>query len=239
MINVEVTQEDLKNPEVYKALMTLIESLNVEMSVEVKNEKIKKKTSNMQPRKKIHLDPVVESVYGKTINKPKSLFFLTIVKEHGRVSSEQISEIFSEYFDDFKMKAIGGITGALRRWAKDKDMALPYKHSKDGREGKQYFEWVDIPQELIDNASDLAAAELQEEHTDRISLEEQERVIRLMSEKQSSYRKVVESLFKNGSVTSQDFKGDWFTFLNDLVSLKVDYFKTLNQEVRLNVSVGA
>lgn len=224
MINVEVTQEDLKRPEVYQALMKLIESLNVPLSIE---SEIPKKFTNAKrntlPKVKVEIDHEISRAYGAIVTKPKSQFFLTIVKQKGYVSSDEVQEIFQNHFTDFAMKGIGGITGALKRWSSAEGVALPYRHVKD-QHGTQYFEWVGIPQELDEEIT--------------ISETELKKLIKIVTKHNPHYRGFLDKLIKQGMIQQSELKGNYQDFLNILTQFNSAYFSPLGDQIKFIAKIS-
>jgi hypothetical protein len=223
MINVEVTQEDLKRPEVYQALMKLIESLNVPLSIETE---VPKKTSskrNTLPKVKVEIDDEISRAYGAIVTKPKSQFFLTIVKQKGYVSSDEVQEIFQKHFTNFAMKGIGGITGALKRWSSAEGVALPYRHVKD-QHGTQYFEWVGIPQELDGGLT--------------MSKQDHQALIKAVTTHNPKYRSYLERLIKQGVIEQAELKGNYQDFLNVLTQFNSAYFSPLGDQIKFIAKIS-
>lgn len=224
MINVEVTQEDLKRPEVYQALMKLIESLNVPLSIEAEvPKKVVASKRNTLPKVKVEIDEEISRVYGAIVTKPKSQFFLTIVKQKGYVSSDEVQEIFQRHFTHFAMKGIGGITGALKRWSSAEGVMLPYRHVKD-QHGTQYFEWVGIPQEL-DGGLTISKKDLQA-------------LFKAVTAHNPQYRTFLDKLITHGVIEQAELKGNYQDFLNVLTQFNSAYFSPLGDQIKFIAKVS-
>jgi len=226
MINIEVTQDDLKKPDVYQALMKLIESLNVPVQIETDPPKKSVYTKKSAlPNVKVEIDQEVSHAYGAIVTKPKSQFFLTVVKQKGYVSSDEVQEIFQKHFSNFAMKGIGGITGALKRWSSAEGVSLPYKHVKD-QHGTQYFEWVGIPAEL--------SAKSDYEDSDELTLSEVDRkaLIKAVTKHNPKYRSYLDKLLTHGVVKQSELKGNYQDFLNVLTQFNSAYFSPLGDQIK-------
>lgn len=233
MINVEVTQEDLKRPEVYQALMKLIESLNVPLSIETEEPKraVSAKRNSL-PKVKIEIDDEISRAYGAIVTKPKSQFFLTIVKQKGYVSSDEVQEIFQKHFSNFAMKGIGGITGALKRWSSAEGVALPYRHVKD-QHGTQYFEWIGIPAELAGSAGLEGEGEGL-----TLSGEDLKSLIKVVTKHNPQYRTYLDKLIKHGEIKRSELKGNYQDFLNVLTRFNSAYFSPLGDQIKFIAKVS-
>lgn len=65
--------------------------------------------------------------------------FLTLLEEHGTLSVDQAVE----YLNLPGPKAMGGLTGALRRWAPRKGVDLPFKAIQNA-EGRRCWVWEGV-----------------------------------------------------------------------------------------------
>ena len=243
MINVEVSQENLKKPEVFQALMKLLESLNVPLNIEPEPVKRSAKPKrNALPKVKLDIDEDVTKAYGKIITKPKSQFFLTLVKSHGRISSDEVQDAFQQYFNNFERKGIGGITGALRRWSQAEGVALPFEHEKD-QHGTQYFRWVGIPPELLLDRDDEASDESAEDASTSTKLSDtKKKALREhVASHHQRYVKHLNKLLTQGSLNKSDLKtdkGEWMSFLTALTSFDSTLFSTSGDSVLLVVAAS-
>ena len=158
MISIEVSSENMKRPEVYEAVIRLIESLNGS-STPLTTLPVKRKASARRASEQVgipEIDDVVRSAYQGTIRKTKSLFFLSVIKRHGVADSNQIVLEMEKHYPTFTRKSIGGITGAIRRWFDKKGIELPYHAEPDkSRNGIHIFTWVESNAEDEVDAQDL------------------------------------------------------------------------------------
>lgn len=134
MINVQISSDQLKNKETLKALQNLLAHLG-EQTIETKV----KKQRDPVPDVKIH--PDVLNAYGDYIKKVKTLYFLTLIKEKKRISSDDLISEMTKAYPNFHPRGIGGITGAFARWSREMKLQIPYAVRKD-RHGFNYFTWL-------------------------------------------------------------------------------------------------
>jgi len=241
MINVEVSQENLKKPEVFQALMKLLESLNVPLNIEPEPVKRSAKPKrNALPRVKLDIDEDVTKAYGKIITKPKSQFFLTLVKRHHRISSDEVQDAFQQYFNNFERKGIGGITGALKRWSQAEGVALPFEHEKD-QHGTQYFRWVGIPPELLLDRDDEATSETADASAPALSDAKKKELIEHIASHNKRYVKHLNKLLSQGSLKRTELKADqsvWGDFLTALRTFDSTLFLVSGDGISLLVAAS-
>lgn len=137
MINVQITSDQLKNKETLSALQNLLSHLG-EQKAEVKEKK------QLDPTPDVEVDPEILLSYGDYIKKIKTLYFLTLIKKRERISSNDLIDEMTKAFPSFQSRGIGGMTGALSRWGRERDFQVPYVVRKD-RYGFNYFIWVATP----------------------------------------------------------------------------------------------
>jgi hypothetical protein len=144
MIHIEIRQSDLLRPEVYSAMLNLIECLKASPAQELD---IKRPASFERVSTLIaepNIDPEIEAMYQSTIKQKKSLFFLSLVKEAGRIRSEDAQTELQKYFSDVKPKSMGGITGAISRWLDESKMPRPYETEVDPKGDSKIYVWKGI-----------------------------------------------------------------------------------------------
>lgn len=145
MIHIEIKQADILRPEVYSAMLNLIECLKAAPAeVEIKRPAPVERVSTMIAEPDI--DPEIERLYQSTIKQKKSLFFLSLVKHAGRIRSEDAQTELQKYFSDVKPKSMGGITGAISRWLDEVKMPRPYETEADPKGDSKIYVWKGLEQ---------------------------------------------------------------------------------------------
>jgi hypothetical protein len=153
MIHIEIKPLDLQRPEVYNAMIALIESLKSaapSSDLEVKRSAPAERVSALIAEPSI--DPEVEATYQSTIKQKKSLFFLTIVKQAGRIRSEDAQLELQKYFSDVRPKSMGGITGAISRWLDEMRMPRPYDTEIDPKGDSKIYVWKGIESAISESS---------------------------------------------------------------------------------------
>lgn len=134
MINVQISSDQLKNKETLKALQNLLAHLG-EQKIEEKKKRVP------DPTPEVEINNSVLNAYGDYIKKVKTLYFLTVIKEKKRISSDDLISEMTKAYPNFHPRGIGGITGAFSRWSKEMKIQVPYAVRRD-RNGDHYFVWV-------------------------------------------------------------------------------------------------
>jgi len=138
MITLNISQEQLQNPEVANALGDLFKAITPESNA--RPERVK---SN--PRRDNHInpdiDPIILENFGWVISSKKSLHCLTVLRKHRRVASYDLYTVLKETYPELNPRAIGGIFGAMERWFKQNKCAVPFRKQKDAF-GTLYFQWI-------------------------------------------------------------------------------------------------
>jgi|LauGreDrversion4_2_1035121.scaffolds.fasta_scaffold399458_2 hypothetical protein len=152
MIHIEIKQSDLQRPEVYSAMLALIESLKAAPSLEFEI----KRTAPMERVSTLitepNIDPEIEQTYQSTIKQKKSLLFLSIVKQAGRIRSEDAQLELQKYFSDVRPKSMGGITGAISRWLDEMRMPRPYDTEIDPKGDSKIYVWKGIESTISESS---------------------------------------------------------------------------------------
>ena len=210
MISIEITQEDMKRPEVYEAVLRLLEKLNGTPMPMVSS--TKKKASARRASEQVgtpEIDPIIQKTYQDSISKAKSLFFMSVIKRLEVADSNQIVQAMEVHYPNFTRKSIGGITGAIRRWFDKKGIPQPYTAEPDrSRNGIHIFRWIEGSYEDESSLSPKKAKEL----------------LASVSEKfQTQFKK----LTTNGRISKKDFKQsrDYSNFVREINALGTDYFE--------------
>ena len=111
VLTIQITQDEMKRPEVYETVMQLLNQLSGAQSapapVEVKVSKARRKDELVG---RPDIDPEIQARYGERISKAKSLYFLSVIKRLGSVNSDQIAEAMQVHYPSMTRKSIGGIT---------------------------------------------------------------------------------------------------------------------------------
>ena len=210
MINIEISKEDFQRPEVYSAVMRLLETINGAPTSSVSNEPspVRKRANARRASEQVGtplIDEQVRAAYQDTISKAKSLFFLSTIKRLGVADSDQIVKAMEAHYPNFTRKSIGGITGAIRRWFDNKGSTLPYAAEPDrSRNGIHIFTWVDTPK--------LSATEVKE----------------LKSRVNSKFHAKFNKLIREGQISKSDFASksqDWSKFVLDISKLGTSHFE--------------
>lgn len=142
MITLQITHDQLQNPKTAEALKELISHLGGKAPAPIKSPKKIRTRSEMSPDFVIDAD-VLEKMKG-IVNKKKALLFLTILKEHGTISSNNLAVLMKSAFPDFQPRAMGGITGAVTRWVRESSKS-PVFISYKNHYGETYFRWLGFP----------------------------------------------------------------------------------------------
>ena len=96
MINIEISKEDFQRPEVYSAVIRLLETINGTPTSAAFNEPapIRKRANARRASEQVGtplIDEQVRAAYQDTISKAKSLFFLSTIKRLGVAELEAAS----------------------------------------------------------------------------------------------------------------------------------------------------
>ena len=147
MINIEISAENMKKPEVYQAVIRLLEAMSdVESMISIKSLSNKRKAKARHASEQVgvpDIDDEVRQAFQGSISKAKSLFFLSVIKRHGVADSNEVVKEMEKHYPNFTRKSIGGITGAIRRWFDQKGIELPYTAEPDkSRNGIHIFTWT-------------------------------------------------------------------------------------------------
>lgn len=159
MIRIEIKHSDLLRPEVYSAMLNLVECLKASPAhdLEVKRPASSERVSTLIAEPDI--DPEIEGIYQSTIKQKKSLFFLSLVKQAGRIRSEDAQTELQKYFSDVKPKSMGGITGAISRWLDEAKMPRPYETEVDPKGDSKIYVWKGIGQEESAEETQMSESE--------------------------------------------------------------------------------
>ncbi len=206
MISIEINQEDMKKPEVYGAVLRLLESLNGAPAPAPTP--VKKRVNARRASEQVgnpNIDEQVRQDYQSMISKAKSLYFLSTIKRLKVADSDQIVKAMEAHYPNFTRKSIGGITGAIRRWFDNKGATLPYFAEPDkSRNGIHIFTWSDVP-----------------------SLSEEE-VNTLIGQVSTKFQTKFVKLIENGHISKSDFANktrEWTKFVHDVSKLGTSYFE--------------
>lgn len=210
MINIEITQEELMRPEVYSAMLRLLEAMNgtTPMISSAEPSPVRKRVNARRASEQVgtpYIDEEVRASYQDTISKAKSLFFLSTIKNLGVADSDQIVKAMEAHYPNFTRKSIGGITGAIRRWFDNKGAVLPYTAEPDrSRNGIHIFTWVEMAKLSTADINDLKS--------------------RINSKFHSKFNKLI----REGSISKGDFAAktqDWSKFVLDISKLGTSHFE--------------
>lgn len=211
MISIEISQDNMKRPEVYEAVLRLLESLNG-APAPMLNLPLKRKASARRASEQVgtpEIDEAVRQAYQRSISKAKSLFFLSVIKRYRVADSNQIVVEMEKHYPNFTRKSIGGITGAIRRWFDKKEIILPYRAEPDrSRNGIHIFTWITALDEEGKSANAVDAKEL---------------LLKISERFQTQFQKLITS----GQISKKDFKrvADYSLFVKEVNGLKTDYFE--------------
>lgn len=207
MISIEITEENMKKPEVYQAVIRLLEAMNnVEFTASVNVEPSKRKAKARHASEQVgtpNIDEEVRQAFEGSISKAKSLFFLSVIKRAGVADSNEVVAEMEKHYPNFTRKSIGGITGAIRRWFDQKGIDLPYIAEPDkSRNGIHIFSWT-MPDVTQVNTQDLAE--------------------QISEQFQSQFEKLVTV----GKIGKKDFKkaAEYNRFMKEVVALNTDFFE--------------
>lgn len=143
MLTITLTPDHLRDPSVNEAFTQLLGALSGNLPDTHEDIKAPKVPASIRNRsnKDLVLDSDIVETYGSLVKKQKSLYFMTLVKEAGEISSADMIEKMEEAFPYFAARSIGGITGALNRWLLDAGVERPYEHTKN-EFGETIYKWV-------------------------------------------------------------------------------------------------
>lgn len=146
-IQIEVPLEALKRAPVAQALSDLMLLLGGQSTEERPAAAAPKATRRRTPARKPAPVPEIDtSIDPKTrwrqfvATRPeRTRRFLTLLEQHGQLSVSQAVE----YLNLPGPKAMGGLTGALRRWAPRKGVDLPFKAIQNAQ-GERCWVWEGV-----------------------------------------------------------------------------------------------
>jgi hypothetical protein len=205
IINIQIDQDELKRPEIHEAVIQLLNLLNgtqapAPLTTEVKTTRGRRKEELIG---RPDIDPEIQAQYGERISKAKSLYFLSVIKRHGSVNSDQIAEAMQMHYPSMTRKSIGGITGAVSRWFQNSQMRLPYVSKNDKtRNGIHIFTWVG---------------------DDELSEEERGALIARVP---SKFQNAMTTLLDEGSIGKNELKSHFQAFSKIILELGTDYFES-------------
>ena len=210
MISIEISQEDMKKPEVYEAVLRLLEKLNGTPMPVIQVEK--RKANARRASEQVgtpEIDADIQQTYQDSISKAKSLFFMSVIKRLEVADSNQIVQAMEVHYPNFTRKSIGGITGAIRRWFDKKGIPQPYTAEPDrSRNGIHIFKWVEAQSDEDSTLSPLKAKEL-------------------LSAISKNFKPQFKKLTTTGRISKKDFKQskDYSLFVREINGLGTDYFE--------------
>ena len=140
MLTIQITSEEIKNPVIYKALKSFFASVSKETSVSWNEKKPSRPRCN-KPAIKIVLDSEIERKMSDSIKTARSLYFLTLIKREGRISTQGITTSMVEAFPDFTPKSLGGLTGSITRWCNQTNLKVPFECSRDMYNTTTIYTW--------------------------------------------------------------------------------------------------
>lgn len=144
MITLQITQDQLQNPKTAEALKELISHLGGYDTPQISEVKKKKSRTYSEMSPEFVINPeVIEKMEG-IVSKKKALLFISLLKEHGTISSHNLSAMMKSAFPDFQPRAMGGITGAVARWVRESSKS-PVFISYKNHYGETYFRWLGFP----------------------------------------------------------------------------------------------
>ena len=214
MITIQVSQEEVKKPEVYEAMIQLLGQLSgvqeVAIPSETKAQKVRRKNEQVgEP----DIDPEIQVKYGPTVSKAKSLYFLSIIKRNQTVDSLQIQAAMKKHYPHMTRKSIGGITGAVSRWFQKHSQVLPYESANDKtRNGIHIFTWV----------GDLALDQTERQE--------------MLDQIPARHRVSLNKLLDTGSIGKDELGNRFTSFLKAVNSLETDRFENEGNKIILRRS---
>lgn len=203
MITIQIDQDDIKRPEVYEAMIQLLNQINgiqgIPVPMETKAQRVRRKNEQVGDP---DIDTEIQEKYGAAISKAKSLYFLSIIKRNGTVDSLQIQSAMRQHYPQMTRKSIGGITGAVSRWFQKHNQRLPYDSTNDKtRNGIHIFTWVG-DQTLSDEERD-----------------------ELLSRMPNRYQAPFSKLLETGSIGKSELGTKFTAFSKAVNELSTDYFE--------------
>ena len=203
----------MKKPEVYQAVIRLLEAMSdVESMAPIKSLSNKKKAKARHASEQVgvpDIDDEVRRAFQDSISKAKSLFFLSVIKRHGVADSNEVVKEMEKHYPNFTRKSIGGITGAIRRWFDQKGIKLPYTAEPDkSRNGIHIFTWT--------------MSSVTKVNTEELS-------VKISKQFQTQFTKLVTV----GKIGKKDFKraAEYNRFMKEVVALNTDYFEPSGNEL--------
>ena len=140
MLNIQLTSEELNNPAIRKALSTFISKVTENTNTTWKAKNTSRKPCNI-PSIKIEIDDEIKRKMSDSVKTTRSLYFLTLIKREGRISTNGLNLSMQQAFPDFNPKSLGGVTGSITRWCNQNEVRVPFKCSRDEFNTTTIYSW--------------------------------------------------------------------------------------------------
>lgn len=235
MINIQISQEEMKRPEVYQTAITLLSHLSGSPEpVQIIEAKPQKKKHKDQQVGTPNIDEEVKARYGNIVTKAKSLYFLSIIKQHGTIDSRQIAEEMTAHYPQMTRKSIGGITGAVSRWFQKDNESLPYSSRNDtSQPGLHIFTWVNGTSKTAKGDTSTPSEEVENTDESDFTIDPNE-LDELISMMPPRFRGFLGKLVTQGSISKEEVGAAWLAFSKAVMELGTTYFENEGNRIVTN-----